>query len=72
MGFPPRLDGKHTPLPSDEMETCPNCHRKFPIYDLVIKGGNVKRECPYCDYEFISRLNRPMSKSTSKEGHGNE
>lgn len=54
MGFPPRLNGKLTPLPSDETETCPNCHRKFPAYDLINKGNRNVRKCPYCDEEFDS------------------
>jgi transcription elongation factor Elf1 len=61
MGFPPRLDGKYTLLPSDETETCPNCHRKFSTY-VVKKDNTAKRECPYCDHEFEVKKEKPIKK----------
>lgn len=60
MGFPPRLNGKHTPLPSDETETCPNCHRKFTIFNVVNKGAMARRQCPYCDYKFPIKKDPPI------------
>ena len=62
MGFPPRLNGKHTPLPSDETETCPNCYRKFSTYEVVNRGSKSQRECPYCDYEFEVDKEKPDKK----------
>ena len=64
MGFPPRLNGKNTPLPSDETETCPNCHRKFPVYEVVKKGKFAVRECPYCEYEY--KVNQEWDQKKSK------
>ena len=52
MGLPPRLNGKNTPLPSDQTATCPKCHRKFQVFNIGNRGGSVKRECPYCGYRF--------------------
>lgn len=68
MGFPSRLDGKHTPLPSDETETCPNCHRKFPVYEIVRKGKYVVRECPFCEYEFKIDKDKFAKKQKRREG----
>jgi transcription elongation factor Elf1 len=64
MGFPPRLNGKSSLLDSDNMETCPNCHRKFSVYDIADKDNRkVVRVCPYCDYEFEVKFN-----DTGKKG----
>lgn len=58
MGFPPRLNGKHTPLPPDETETCPNCGRNFPVYHIVSQGKQVVKECPFCDYPIKNKVQK--------------
>ena len=68
MGFPPRLDGKLAPLPSDETETCPNCGRKFPVYHVVSKAKQSIRECPYCDYEFKVKPEKKHMKAENRGG----
>lgn len=65
MGFPPRLDGKSAPLPSDRIEICPNCGREFQVYELERVDTKVSRTCPYCGFDF------PIKKSfgeTRKKG----
>jgi len=63
MGFPPRLNGKSTPLPSDETETCPSCHRKFPVYDVVNEENRAMRKCPFCGHEFYSNNDNSGNRS---------
>lgn len=59
MGFPPRLNGKLTPLPSDETDVCPRCGRKFPTYHVVTKGKQVIKQCPFCDYKIRTKFDKP-------------
>jgi uncharacterized Zn-finger protein len=65
MGFPPRLNGKVMPLPSNGQEICPKCGREFRVYDLIVTEETAIRECPHCDHKFKVQL-KPILKSSKK------